>query len=323
VTERVFLTGGTGFIGRRLTAKLRARGDEVVALVRDPSKAGALRELGCELVAGDVTASDTIRSAMAGCHAAIHNAGMYEVGIPSRERPAMFEANVRGTECVLDAAVDVGLAKIVYVSTVNVFGNTLGQVVDETYRRPPGDRYLTYYDETKFRAHQAALERVAKGAPVVIAQPGGVYGPNDHSSIGTMIQQAGKGSLRFLTFPDMGANFVYVDDAADGILLALEGGRAGESYVIGGEIGTLGDVLRRAARLSGQKAPRLTMPGWLVKLSIPLGPLVGKLMGQPPNLGELIRAADGVTYWATDAKARRELGYQPRDLDTGLRQTLA
>ena len=85
----------------------------------------------------------------------------------------------------------------------------------------------------------------------------------------------------------------------------------------------MGELIRKVADLSGRKAPTRELPAPLMKMAIPIGPVVGRLMGFPPNLGELIRTSDGVTYWASDEKARRELGYAPRDLDTGLRETLA
>jgi dihydroflavonol-4-reductase len=319
---RAFVTGATGFIGGQVTRRLRARGDEVVALVRSPEKAGALKELGCELVEGDLASEEAIRRGVAGCDSVFHMGAVYKVGIPAKEREPMYDSNVRGTERVLDAAIDAGARRIVYVSTVNVFGNTRGEVVDEGYRRDESDGFLSCYDETKYRSHQVALDRIAKGAPVVIVQPGGVYGPGDHSEIGNMVDQTRTGKLRMKAFPELGFNLVHVDDVADGILLAHDKGQVGESYVLGGQLSTMGDLIDKVAELSGRNAPRLTLPPTLAKLSAPLGPLVGPAMGFPPNLGEAIKAAHGVTYYAKDDKARRELGYSPRDLDTGLRQTL-
>jgi nucleoside-diphosphate-sugar epimerase len=318
---RVFLTGGTGFIGARVADALRARGDEVVALVRSPSRAGALHDLGCTLVEGGVTSGEALARGIDGCDAVLHVAGAYKVGIPPSERPAMFAANVTGTERVLDAAIEAGVPRIAYVSTVNVFGNTRGVVVDETYRRP-GDDFLSYYDETKYRAHVAAEERIAGGAPVVVAMPGGVYGPGDHSDVGALLDQVRRGKLRMRTFPEMGLNLAHVDDIAAGIVLVGDAGRIGESYVIGGEITRIGDVLDLAGRISGHRVPRLTTPIWMMKAAIPAGPLIGRVMGTGPNLRELITAGAGVTYWATDAKARKELGYSSRDLEAGLRDTL-
>jgi nucleoside-diphosphate-sugar epimerase len=320
---KAFVTGGTGFIGGTVARKLRERGDQVVALVRSPEKAAALTALGCDLVPGDLGDQAAIARGVEGCDSVFHVAAMYEVGIPASARPAMYEANVRGTERVLDAAAGAGVNRICYVSTINVFGNTHGKVVDERYHRDEAEGFVSYYDETKYRSHQLVLDRIAGGAPIVIAQPGGVYGAGDHSVLGHTLDQVRTGNLPVMTFPEAGFNLLHVEDAADGILLVHDKGRIGEAYVLGGEITTMGDGIRKAAALSGRKPPRITMPTVLVKMSIPIAPLVTRMMGLPPNLRELITAADGVTYWATDAKARQELGYAPRDLDTGLTQTLA
>jgi dihydroflavonol-4-reductase len=319
---KAFVTGGTGFIGSRVIRRLRNRGDEVVALVRSPEKATELRELGCELVEGDLSAEQAIRDGVRGCDAVFHIAAVYKVGIPASERDAMHDANVGGTERVLDAASDAGVQRIVYVSTVAVFGNTRGEVVDETYTRN-GEDFLSCYDETKWKSHQVALDRIGRGAPIVIVQPGGVYGPGDHSELGNMIDQAATGKLKMLMFPETGFNLVHVEDVADGILLAYDKGETGQSYVLGGQISKMRELVEKVSEIAGRKAPTRELPPALMKMAIPIGPLVGKALGFPPNLRELIRTSDGVTFWAKDDKARRELGYAPRDMDTGLRQTLA
>jgi dihydroflavonol-4-reductase len=299
---RAFVTGATGFLGGRLTEKLLARGDDVVALVRRDVDLG-----GAQIVRGDLSDRGALRDAMRGCEAVFHVAAMYKVGIPRRERAAMVEVNVRGTENVLEAAADI--PRVVHVSTVNVFGNTRGAVVDETYERNPGD-WLSTYDWTKYLAHQ-----VARGhANVVIAQPGAIYGPGDHSELGAQLDQARRGTLLFKALADVGVNAVHVDDAADGLLLVHDRGRLGESYVLGGEITRLGEMIDRVS----PRPVRLTIPTVLLKALIPAGPLIGKLLDTGPNLRELISASAGVTYWASDAKARRETGYQPRDLAAGL-----
>ena len=319
---RAFVAGATGFIGGRVAAQLRERGDEVVALIRSPDKASAVRDAGAELVAGDLSDPDAIRRGVEGADAVFHVAAMYKVGIPKSERPAMWEANVIGTERVLDAAIEAGARRIVHVSTINAFGNTKGAVVDETYHRPEDDPFLTYYDQTKYRAHRAAEERIANGAPTLIAQPGGVYGPGDPSELANLIDQVATGRLKFKMFPETGFNFLHVDDAARGTLLIHDNGRVGQAYVLGGEVVRMGGVMDRIAAVAGRKPPRVTMPKVLMKSAIPFGRVVGKIMRMPPNLRELIRAADGVTYWATDAKARKELGYTSRDLAVGLRETV-
>jgi dihydroflavonol-4-reductase len=319
---RAFVTGATGFIGGHVVRTLRQRDDEVVALVRSPEKAGELRELGCELLEGSLSDDAAIRRGVQGADTVLHVGAAYKVGIPRSQRPALHDANVRGTERVLDAATDAGVRRVVHVSTGNVYGNTRGQVVDESYVRPQPPEFLSYYDQTKYEAHQLALDRIAQGAPIVIVQPCAVYGPGDPSEVGNMIDQTRSGKLKMRMFPDAGFNFAYVQDIAEGILLAHDRGRIGESYNLGGPKSTMGELVDKTAALSGRKPPRITMPPVVMKLAIPVGPVVGKLMGFPPNLAELIRTSDGVTFWMTDEKARRELGYHARDLDTGLRQTL-
>ena len=320
---KVFVTGGTGFIGGSIVRQLRARGDEVVCLGRNPDKAQDLAGIGCEIVAGDLGDDTAIHAGMSGCDAVIHGAAVYEVGIPKSARAEMFEANVLGTERVLRAAQEEKIAKVVYISTVAAFGNTHGEVVDESYRHP-GSEYTSYYEETKAKAHEMARRLIEQeGLPCVIVQPGGVYGPADHSSIGTMIDQFLAGRLPMIPFPDLGMNMVHVDDVAEGILLALDKGKIGDAYVLGGQITTVREMLETVARVCGRKAPKRAMPTPLLKALRPVGPVVGKVMGQPPNLGELISSADGVTFYAKHDKAVRELGYSPRGLEDGLRATLA
>jgi len=318
---RAFVTGGTGFLGGHVVQKLRQRGDDVVALVRTPPKATQVRELGCEIVEGDLSHEDAIPKAVVGCDAVFHVAAMYEVGIPASRHEEMYDANVKGTERVLDASTDAGVGRIVYVSTVGVFGDTKGKVVDETYDREPTG-FMSYYEETKYLAHELAKDRIAKGAPIVIVQPGGIYGPGDPSVIGTLIGMIRRFGLPFLVFPDAGFNLVYVEDVADGILLAHEKGRVGESYVLGGEVMSMRDALQRICRAAGKRVPTRVLPAPLMRLSTPVWPVVSRLTGLPPNARELMANA-AATFYATDAKARRELGYAPRDVDAGLTELLA
>lgn len=319
---KVFLTGGTGFIGGEVARQLRARGDEVACLVRDPKRAERLSQLGCTLVRGDLSDAAAIRAGMAGCDAVIHAAAMYEVGIPARQRPAMYEANVRGTERVLDAALEERIAKVVHVSTVGAFGNTRHEVVDESYEHP-GREFTSYYEETKLEAHRIAKRMIEKeGLPCVIVQPGGVYGPGDTSQVADLLEQFLGGKMPLIPFPELGICLSHVEDIAGGILLALDRGVAGETYVLSGPVTTMREAVETVAALTGRRAPKRAVPVPLIKAMTPIGPLVGKLMRQPPNLRELISSADGVTFWASHEKASSELGYAPRGLEEGLRQTL-
>jgi dihydroflavonol-4-reductase len=319
---KVFLTGGTGFIGGHVARKLRRRQDEVVALGRSPEKGRELRDIGCDPVVGDLSDEGAIRDGMRGCDAVVHSAAVYEVGIPESRHEAMYEANVLGTERVLRAALDERIPKVLYVSTVGAFGNTQGSVVDETYTHR-GDSYTSYYEETKVKAHEIARRLIDdEGLPGVIVQPGGVYGPDDHSAVGAQIHHFLGGRMPMIVFPDLGMNMVHVDDVGDGILLALDKGEVGEQYVLGGQITTMRELIGTVARVSGRKAPKRAMPTSVLKAMTPIGPVVGKVMGQPPNLSELISSADGVTFWAKHDKAIEKLGYSPRGLEQGIRDTL-
>lgn len=314
---RAFLTGATGFVGGNLAKKLVARGDDVVALVRSPERAGELTRLGVEIVQGDLDAVEAMRAGMAGCDSVFHVAAGYKVGVFEDGCNEMHKANVTGTENVLSAAVGAGVGRVVYVSTIGYYGNTRGQVVDETFVRTDKD-WLTCYDETKYKAHEVAERFIADGAPVLIAQPGGIYGPGDTSDLSLMLDQVKKGRMKLTMMPGVGFNFVHIDDVTDGLLLVHDKGRVGESYNLGGELTTLGTLLQKVAVLAGRKPPTRELPVAVIKASVWPWRFLGPLMGFPPNLKELIKGSDGVTYWATDDKARNELGYSPRTLDVGL-----
>jgi nucleoside-diphosphate-sugar epimerase len=315
------LTGATGFIGGTVARQLRDRGDDVVCLVRSPEKAGKLTEIGCELVSGDLGDREAMRAGMQGCDGAIHAAAMYEVGIPESQHPAMYEANVVGTENVLGAAKDAGIPKIVYVSTCGAFGNTHHEIVDETYEHP-GKTFTSYYEETKVEAHRVAKRMIAEGLPCTIVQPGGVYGPGDTSQLADLLDEFLKGRMPLIPFPELGICLAHVEDTAAGIVLALDKGTPGETYVLAGPPTTMREAIGILAGISGKKAPKHAVPTIMMKAMTPIGPLVGKVMGQPPNLRELISSADNVTFWATNEKAVEELGFDPRGIEDGIRQTL-
>jgi nucleoside-diphosphate-sugar epimerase len=318
---RIFVTGGAGFIGLAVVRRLVERGDRVMAVVRDPQRATALTDLGVETRAGDLSRTAAIIDAMRGTDAAIHIAGMYRVGIPASMRPAMQDANVGATHRIIDATATAGVERLVYVSTVNVLGNTKGRILDERHRRDLGEGFLSYYDETKYLAHRAVRERIDGGLPAVIAMPGVVYGPRDHSGIGEQLRGAHDGTLGYTALVELGISAVYVEDVAAGIVGALDRGRIGESYVLGGENTRLRDAMRAAARIGGKGLPRLELPTALLRVGSRAPAVLARAAGLPDDLGEVLRSSLGVTFWASSAKAATELGYRPRDLASGLRAT--
>ena len=305
---KVFVTGASGFVMGAVARALVARGDTVRALVRDARRARRLE--GVELIHGELANENALRAGMQGADAVIHGAAMYEIGLDKRQREAMHEANVRGTAHVLSTARAAAIPRIVYLSTVAVFGNTHGQVVDETYQRID-PTYTSYYEETKLRAHEIAEGFIADGLPVVIVQPGQVYGAGDHSGFGGLLSSFTRGRLPIVPFPDLGLNLTNRDDIAAGILRALDAGRPGRSYVMGGEVVRVADAFATLARILGRPAPR-----W----QLPYGVLEAAALFRS-QLNEVISSAKGVTFWATDERAKRELGYTSRTLEEGFRET--
>jgi nucleoside-diphosphate-sugar epimerase len=314
------VTGGTGFIGRAVVRRLRERGDEVVALVRDSRKAGILSELGASIIEDDLSDVDRLSEILreAGADAVIHAAGSYRIGIRKDERGAMWDANVGTTTRMLDAAEAAGIRRFVYVSTANVFGNTKGVIVDETYRRDLANGFVSWYDETKYGAHEVAEQRIRDGVPVVIAMPGTVIGPGDHSEIGAQLGQARDGKLRYLAAGELGITPIHVDDAAAGVVAALDRGAVGRSYVLAGECIRLADALAVAAAFGGRGLPRLRIPDRILGAMAPFGRFIGLA-----NAGESVSASVGVTYWARSDRAREELDWTRRDAETAIRDTFA
>jgi dihydroflavonol-4-reductase len=318
MTNHVFVTGGAGFIGRVVVRRLRERGDDVTAVVRDRDRATSLEGSGARIVQGDLRSVAAIRDAMRGSDRVIHLAGSYRVGIRPAERPAMYEANVPATTRVLDAAIEVGIARIVAVSTANVLGDTSGQLVSEIYRRDPAQGFLSYYDETKVLAQRAVEARIADGAPIVVAMPGTTYGPGDHSAIGAQLEAAFDGRARMIVLGNMGISAVHVDDLAAGILAVLDRGRIGDSYLLSGECLTMEDAIAVAARAGGHRPPRIHVSTALLRIAEPLAQLAMRIGLLRFDLAEVLRAADDVTYWSTHGKATAELGYDPRPLRQGV-----
>lgn len=248
---KCFLTGGTGFIGGRIARQLRQAGHEVVALVRSPAKAADLETLGAVLHAGDITDKESMRGGMTGADAVIHTAAWYKIGV--RDRTA-YSINVDGTRNVLELMRELHIPRGVYTSTVGVFSDTEGKLVDENYRFD--GKHLSEYDRTKWLAHyEIALPMMAAGLPLIVVQPALTYGPGDHSRVRDTFVQFLQGKLPLV--PRRAAHcWGHVDDVARGHLLALEKGVSGQCYIIAGPPHSLVEALEMAERITGIKAPR-------------------------------------------------------------------
>lgn len=314
---KYFLTGATGFIGGHLAHQLLEAGHEVTALVRNPDKAQDLARLGANLRQGDITDKDSMRTPMRGVDGVFHVAGWYKIG--ARDKSPGQRVNVDGTRNVLELMKELGIPKGVYTSTLAVNSDTHGKIVDESYRY--AGQHLSEYDRTKATAHEIAREMIAGGLPLVIVMPGLTYGPGDTSVMHTTWVNFLNGRLPLVP-RETSFNWAHVDDVARGHRLAMEKGEAGETYIIGGEICTLVDTLNLAHEITGKRMPIIVAPS-LIQVMAGIMGVVDKIIPVPESYsGEQQRIIAGTTYIASNAKAREELGYNPRPLEEGLKETL-
>jgi dihydroflavonol-4-reductase len=317
---KYFVTGATGFIGGHLAQKLITQGQQVVCLVRNPAKAETLAKLGATLVAGDVSDRAAMRESMHGVDGMFHIAALYKLGIEFKDQ--MVVANVEGTRHVLETALEVGVPKLVYTSTVGVFGNTHGKIVDETYRvEQPSLK--SEYERTKWAAHyEVAVPLQQKGAPLVIVQPGGVTGPGDTSPL-NMTYDFYLKRLPVMMGPQAGLTVAHVDDIVDGHLLAMERGRSGESYILAGPSLTYQQMMEMWQSICGVPAPKIWLPGWTASLSAGLVAGLEKVFKLKMTLSsEALTTQADYTFYSSADKAKRELGWQPRPIEQTFKEVL-
>lgn len=316
---KYLVTGATGYIGGAVTRQLIEAGHTVHAVVRSPEKAQPLADLGVVLFQGDITDKESLRAPMTGVDGVFHLAAWYQIGVRN-ERAACI--NVDGTRNVLEMMQELGIARGLYTSSLAVFSDTRGQVPDESYRYD--GPHLSEYDRTKWLAHyEVALPMIRDGLPLIIVQPGVVYGPDDHSASGEALRQYLQRRLPIAP-QETAYCWVHVEDVARGHLLAMEKGMPGETYIIAGPVGTFTGVLDLAEQITGIPAPRLRPSRGLMQAMARIMSALGRVLPVPASFsGERLRMAAGVTYLGDNSKARRELGYDPRPLEEGLRETLA
>jgi len=303
---RYFVTGATGFIGTRLARQLREAGHEVDAIARDPGKAGDLARIGVRLHKGDITDKESMRTPMAGADGIFHLAAWYKIG--EKDKSPGVRSNIEGTRNVLGLMEELGIPKGVYTSTLAVFGDTKGQVPDESYRHD--GPWLSEYDRTKWVAHYEVAEpMMKKGLPLVVVQPGVTYGPGDPSQMGIALREFLERKLRGVP---KGSAYCWghVEDTAAGHVLAMERGTPGQSYIIAGEPKTFIDAIEMAERITGIPAPRMRPSPGFVRFLAAL------------TRSEMLRVSAGATYLGSNVKAKRDLGLRHRPLEEGLRETL-
>lgn len=317
---KYFITGATGFIGGEMARQLREAGHTVVALVRSPTKADKLAAMGVQLAQGDITEKENLRAPMQGADGVFHVAAWYKMG--ARDRKMVEAINIQGTRNVLEMMQELHIPKGVYTSTLAVYSDTRGRVVDENYRFD--GKHLTQYDRTKWEAHyHVAVPLQQAGLPLVIVQPGLVYGPGDGSAMASMRRDYLKRRLPILPTQTTFC-WGHVEDTARGHLLAMEKGKPGESYIIAGPPHTVIDAFELAERITGIPAPRLHAGRGMMRLMAAFMSIVGSVVPLPEHLtGEALRSGGGTSYTGSSAKAERELGFSARPLAEGLPETLA
>lgn len=315
---KYFVTGATGFIGGEIVKQLIGRGHKVAALVRSPDKAVMLKALGVEMHAGDITDRETLKTPMTGVDGVFHLAAWYKVGVKSA---LADQINVDGTRNVLKTMKTLGIPRGVYTSTVAVFSDTKGEVPDETYRYDGA--HLSTYDRTKWIAHyRVALPKIEEGLPLSIVMPGMVYGPGDTSGMHTALVDLLRGRLP-MTPARTAFCWAHVEDTARGHILAMEKGRPGETYIITGPRHTFEEAFDLAARLARVRAPLLHPGPHAMRGMAVLMKAAGRFVNLPPAFTpEALRVLAGTTYFGSNEKAGRELGFAARPLEEGLAQTL-
>ncbi|PVY77090.1 dihydroflavonol-4-reductase [Cupriavidus alkaliphilus] len=320
--DDVLVTGAAGFLGSAVARQALARGWRVRVLVRPHSPRTNLAGLPVTVAQGDMRDAAAVAAALQGVRYLFHVAADYRLW--ARDPEDIVRTNVDGTLAVMEAAQRAGVERVVYTSSVATLRVAGAQApVDETAAMRPHEA-IGAYKRSKVLAERVVEQRVAEhGLPAVIVNPSTPIGPRDvrPTPTGRIIVEAATGKIP--AFVDTGLNLAHVDDVANGHLLALERGRTGERYILGGQDVMLQQMLRDIAQLCGRRPPTLQLPRW------PLYPLAygaeaaARLTGKEPFL-----TVDGLNMsryrmFFTSDKARKELGYQPRPYQEGLRDALA
>jgi dihydroflavonol-4-reductase len=318
----VLVTGATGFVGSAVARKLCQGGFEVRALTRSSSPREQLAGLDVTLVAGDLTDKGSLSSACKGCRYLFHVAADYRLWLKHPEE--MYRANVDGTRLLMEAALDAGVERIVYTSSVAALGvRKDGGKADEDTPTSLEDK-VGHYKRSKYLAEQEVLRLVReKGLPATIVNPSTPVGPRDvkPTPTGKAIVLAARGGMP--VYVDTGLNLVHVDDCAEGHMLALARGKPGEKYILGGDDMSLAELARIVSGMAGRKPPLGGVPRQLL-YPVAIGmELMANVTGKEPmTTMDTLRMAAKKMYYST-AKAERELGYTHRPAEQGLADAVA
>ncbi len=320
MSETVLVTGASGFVGSAVARSLAERGERVRVLVRASSPRTNLEGFACEIVEGDMRDQGSMDRAMRGAGKLYHVAADYRLW--ARDPEDIVRNNREGARIVMEAARRAGVGKIVYTSSVATLKPLDDGTADETSRHTE-ETAIGAYKRSKVVAERLVESMIRDGGlPAIIVSPSTPIGPRDvkPTPTGRIIVEAASG--RMPAFVDTGLNLVHVDDVAEGHLLAMERGKVGEAYILGGEDVSLEQMLGVIAPLAGRKVPRVKLP------RTPLFPLaygaeaIARLTGREPFLtADALRMAKYRMFFSS-AKAKRELGYKARPYVKGLEDAL-
>jgi dihydroflavonol-4-reductase len=308
-SDITLVTGATGFVGAAVARNLARKGHRLRLLARPGSDRRNLAGLHAELVEGDLAVPESLPPAVAGCRYLYHVAADYRLWVP--DAAAMRRVNIDGTLALLRAAAAAGVERSVYTSSVAALGLTLdGSPADETTPVTPA-HLVGAYKRSKYDAEQA-VRQLAATQDIVIVNPSTPVGPGDvkPTPTGKMVLDAANGKMP--AFVDTGLNIVHVDDVAEGHVLAMEKGRVGEAYILGGDDLMLGQFFAMIAGQAGRKPPAIRLPiAPLVPLAWVLERIAGITGKTPLMTNEILKMAHKKMFFRS-AKAKRELGYAPR-----------
>jgi len=312
------VTGATGFVGSHLVRQLVERGDTVRVLARPTSSMRAIAGCNVHVVRGDLRDASSVRDAVHGAQRVFHVGADYRLW--AKDPAEVYETNVSGTRHLL-AAIDAGVERVVYTSTVATIAVPRDHLPDETTAASLGDM-IGDYKRSKLLAEQAVLTAATRGAPIVIVNPTTPVGPGDWRPTPTGQVIVDFLCRRLPAYVETGLNVVPVEDVARGHLLAAERGRIGERYLLGGRNMTFKEILDALAVISGQSAPRLRLP-WRAAMAIGYADqVVARVRGREPRI-----PLDGVRMarhrmWVNCTKAERELGFHTGSVEAALERAV-
>lgn len=314
------ITGGTGHIGNVLVRELIAKGEQVRVLVLPDEDLSPFDGLDVEIFRGNVLDIESIKPAFSDIDYAFHLAGIISI-MPGRDQ-LVHDVNVIGTKNVMTCALEANVIKFIHTSSIHAFKRVKhGIIVDETTPIDPDDT-IAAYDQSKAEATLAVLDLAKKGFPAVVVCPTGVIGPYDYkgSELGVLIQGWMKNKVNFLI--DGEYDFVDVRDVVKGMILARDKGVPGQIYILSGELIKVGDIWRIVKELLTFKSYSVNIPMHLAKFTAKIAQVYYQLSHSKPRFTTYSIATLQSNANISNAKARKNLGYQPRSLKESLRDTV-